>query len=138
MIEQLLKDKRLRLTSFRKEVLQIFVDNDKAVAVSDIEESLKDFDRITLYRTIKSFIEKGLIHEIAMPGDVKKLALCATDCNHDKGTHDHNHIHFQCKICKEVFCVDVPELPKISLPNYQIDEIEIQAHGICAGCGVLT
>ena len=75
MITQLLKGKRLRLTSFRKEVLQVFMDNDKAIAVSDIEDALNDFDRITLYRTIKSFIEKGLIHEIVMPGDVKKLAL---------------------------------------------------------------
>jgi Fur family ferric uptake transcriptional regulator len=134
MIEQLLKDKRLRLTSFRKEVLQIFVDNEKAIAVSDIENSIGEHDRITLYRTIKSFIEKGLIHEIVMPGDVKKLALCATTCNHDKGAHDHNHVHFQCKSCKEVFCVDVPSLPKVELPGYIIDEIEIQARGLCGKC----
>ena len=134
MIEQLLKDKRLRLTSFRKEVLQVFMDNDKAIAVSDIEDALNDFDRITLYRTIKSFIEKGLIHEIVMPGDVKKLALCPTEGHHEAGAHEHSHVHFQCKKCKEIFCVDVPALPKISLPNYQIDEIEIQAHGFCAGC----
>ncbi|MDG0972623.1 MAG: transcriptional repressor [Crocinitomicaceae bacterium] len=134
MITQLLKDKRLRLTSFRKEVLQVFMDNDKAIAVSDIEDALNDFDRITLYRTIKSFIEKGLIHEIVMPGDVKKLALCAVDCNHEEGVHDHSHIHFQCKICKEVFCVDVPSLPNIDLPGYQIDEVEIQVHGVCEKC----
>ncbi len=134
MITQLLKDKRLRLTSFRKEVLQVFMDNDKAIAVSDIEDALNDFDRITLYRTIKSFIEKGLIHEIVMPGDVKKLALCAVDCSHEEGVHDHSHIHFQCKICKEVFCVDVPSLPNIDLPGYQIDEVEIQVHGVCENC----
>jgi Fur family ferric uptake transcriptional regulator len=115
-------------------VLEIFVDNEKAIAVSDIEQALGEHDRITLYRTIKSFIEKGLIHEIVMPGDVKKLALCAVDCNHDEGAHDHNHVHFQCKVCKEVFCVDVPSLPTIELPDFIIDEIEIQAHGVCAGC----
>ena len=121
MITQLLKDKRLRLTSFRKEVLQVFMDNDKAISVSDIEDALNNFDRITLYRTIKSFIEKGLIHEIVMPGDVKKLALCPMECHHEAGAHEHSHVHFQCKKCKEIFCVDVPALPKISLPNYQID-----------------
>jgi len=135
MIEKLLKKKQLRITSFRKEVLQLFVDNEKAIAISDIEVSLGEHDRITLYRTIRSFIEKGLIHEIVMSGDVKKLALCASDCDHKEGLHDHNHIHFQCKTCKEVFCVDVPSLPKIDLPNFQIDEIEIQAHGLCSNCG---
>jgi len=133
-MEQILKNKNLRATPFREEVLEIFLKNQHAISVSYIEEQLNEFDRITLYRTIKSFKKNGVIHEIALPGDVKKLALCDQVCDHDDGLHEHNHIHFQCKICKEVYCVEVDQLPEVKLPEFQIEEIEIQAKGICKNC----
>ena len=60
MIENLLKNKNLRLTPFRKEVLEVFTSSPNAISIGDIEDNLKQFDRITLYRTIKSFIENNL------------------------------------------------------------------------------
>lgn len=134
MKEKILKEKRLRITPFRKEVLQIFIENEHAISAQDIEKSLGEHDRITLYRTIKSFINKGVIHEIVMPGDVKKMALCDPICSHDDGLHEHNHIHFQCKKCEEIYCVEVEKLPNIKLPHFEIDEIEVQARGTCKVC----
>ncbi|MEX2483967.1 MAG: transcriptional repressor [Brumimicrobium sp.] len=131
---KILKEKNLRATPFRKEVLQLFVKNDHAISVQDIENELGEHDRITLYRTIKSFINKGVVHEIVMPGDVKKMALCDPVCSHDDGLHEHNHIHFQCKKCEEVYCVEVNTLPKVTLQNFEIDEVEIQARGTCKAC----
>lgn len=133
-MESILKNKKLRVTPFREEVLEVFLKNQHAISVSLIEEELGDFDRITLYRTIKSFKKNGVIHEIALPGDVKKLALCDQICNHDDGLHEHNHIHFQCKKCEEVYCVEVNQLPEIKLPGFQIEELEVQAKGICENC----
>lgn len=130
----ILRKKKLRATPFRKDVLDIFLKNEHAVSIQDIEDGLKEFDRITLYRTIKSFINKGVIHEIVMPGDVKKLALCDIVCDHDNGLHEHNHIHFQCKKCKEIYCVEIDDLPQLKVPGFIIEEQEIQAKGICAKC----
>lgn len=129
------KQKGIRKTSFRQEVLDVFLRNENAITVSQIEESIGTHDRITLYRTIKTFIEKGLIHEIVMPGDIKKLALCQ-DCDHShehQHSHQHEHVHFHCEKCNEVICVS-NELPAIVLKGYQIDSIEIQAHGVCPKC----
>ena len=131
---KILKSKNLRATPFRKEVLSIFLQNEHAISTQDIEEALGEHDRITLYRTLKSFTKNGVIHEIAMPGDVKKMALCDPVCNHDDGLHEHRHIHFQCKKCEEVYCVEVNEFPSITLPGFQIEELEIQAKGVCAKC----
>lgn len=131
---RLLTDKNIRSTPFRQDVLSIFQKNKNAITVAQIEETLGNHDRITLYRTIKTFIENGLIHEIVMPGDIKKLALCQ-DCHeiHDHHAHQHNHVHFHCKKCNEVSCVD-NELPPVSLQGYKIEFVEIQAHGICPSC----
>lgn len=134
MVEDLLKNKSLRLTNFRKQVLQLFIDKAKSLTISEIEEALTEYDRITLYRTIKSFIKKGLIHEILMPGELKKLALCDVDCLQTNGQHDHKHVHFQCKTCNEVYCVDIPNAPQIVLAGYQIEQLEIQAYGVCIDC----
>ena len=134
MVKTLLKNKKLRFTAFRKEVLDVFLNTPNAVSIGDIEERLKQFDRITLYRTIKSFMEKGLIHEIVMPGDIKKLALCPAECSSVNHVHTGQHIHFRCKMCENIFCLDLHEFPEINIPKFKVDSIEIQGTGTCNIC----
>lgn len=62
----------------------------------------------------------------------KKYALCAEGCGGDDH-HHHDHIHFHCKKCGETFCLET-EVPEIELPNYVIDDVEIQIKGVCQGC----
>lgn len=131
-MKDILKSKNLRITDFRLAVLDIFDKNVNAISMEQIEEELADFDRITLYRTIKTFKEKGLIHEIMMPNNVKKMALCSDHCEEDH--HHHEHVHFQCKSCNEIFCVDVPTFPKLGLKGFTVDKMEIQAFGTCEAC----
>ena len=128
-----LQNKGLRATSFRLAVYEIFIQNDSAISLNYIESKLKNFDRITLYRTLKLFKEKGLIHEITFSNKEKKFALCQEKCT-EANDHSHDHIHFHCDQCKEIFCVDAPEFPKINLEGYSINKIEIQAIGTCQNC----
>ena len=132
----LFSEKNIRKTAFRSKVLNVFRSNENAITIQDIEKGIGLHDRITLYRTIKTFLDKGVIHEIVMPGDIKKLALCQ-DCetDHDHNhAHQHNHIHFHCEKCDEVNCVE-NKIPDLNLKGFQVDSIEIQAHGICVKCG---
>lgn len=131
-MKSLLKAKKLRVTDFRLAVLAIFERHKNAVSVDQIEQELKEFDRITLYRTLKSFKEKGVIHEITMPGNIKKLALCADTCSHED--HSHEHIHFHCNQCNEVFCLEIDNFPKIGIKGFSINQLEVQASGVCGNC----
>jgi len=131
-VEKILKNKKIRTTPFRISVLNIFLNNSNAISIQQIEEELKDFDRITLYRTIKTFIEKGIVHEILMPGDVKKLALCKDKCSDEH--HSHQHVHLKCNQCSDIFCVELDNFPHLHIQGYQIQEIEIQAKGVCKNC----
>ncbi len=132
--EILLKSKGLRVTDFRKEVLQLFIDATNAIDHGFIEQHLGNFDRITLYRTLKTYVESGLIHEIVMPGDIKKLALCKEECKNHDHEHGHQHLHFRCDQCEEVFCLDLPDFPKINYPKFKIKQLEIQGSGVCSNC----
>lgn len=126
----------IRATAFRSQVLEVFQTNENAVTIQDIEKAIGQHDRITLYRTIKTFLDKGIIHEIVMPGDIKKLALCYDCVSSDEKdhSHQHNHIHFHCDKCDEVICVG-NKIPELSLKGFRVDSIEVQAHGICNNCG---
>lgn len=133
-METLLQSKSLRITPFRVAVLGVFKKHKNAIDIAQIEKSLKEFDRITLYRTIKTFIESGLIHEIVMPGDIKKLALCNDDCGNENHEHHHQHLHFKCDKCDEVYCLELASFPKIAYPKFKINSLEIQGSGVCEGC----
>ncbi|WP_166461206.1 Fur family transcriptional regulator [Flavicella sediminum] len=131
-MKNLLRLKKLNETPFRKRVLDIFNKYPYAISMGVIEKELKDYNRITLYRTMKAFVKNGLIHEILMGGEETKFALCKEICSNE--AHQHQHIHFKCKQCNSVTCVEIAKFPVISLPNYKIEELEIQATGVCAAC----
>ena len=133
-MSDLLKRKKISETPFRKEVLAIFASYDNAIPLSIVEKDLKEYNRITLYRTIKIFIEKGIIHEITISGEESNYAICQDKCS--TKDHHHQHIHFKCSSCNKIFCVEVDNIPTIKLPNYKIDQLEIQATGLCQKCNV--
>lgn len=133
-MENLLKSKKISETPFRKEVLAIFSKHTNAIPLSVVEKELKDYNRITLYRTIKIFIEKGIIHEITLSGNETNYAICQEEC--DTFTHSHQHIHFKCKQCEIIFCVEIDRFPTLKLPKYKIEALEIQATGLCRDCNV--
>lgn len=133
-MKDLLRSQGLRVTDFRLAVLKIFEDHKAALSSEEIENQLKDFDRITLYRTLKSFKEKGIIHEIVMPGGTKSMALCAEECHHSDHEHHHEHVHFKCKACDNIFCIDIDSYPQLNLPGFEVDQMEIQLFGTCEAC----
>ena len=131
-MKSLLRQKKLSETPFRLEVLEILEHSRSAVSISFIEKNLKDYNRVTLYRTIKTFVKKGIIHQIAMSDGDLSYALCKETCV--EKTHSHDHVHLKCKECEDVFCVEIGGLPTINLGNHQMDSMEIQAIGTCESC----
>lgn len=130
----ILKSHNLRNTQFRQLVLNVFLKNPSlALSHSDIEEALGDHDRITLYRTLKSFEESGLIHKALDGGNENKFALCQDDC--DEHSHSDDHPHFLCQSCGNTYCLDMLEIPKFQLPaGYKLKEVRLAMSGICDQC----
>lgn len=133
-LNKILASKKVRLTPFRVAVLEIIANCDTAIGLGQIEEELVDFDRVTLYRTIKTFVDQGVIHEITLPGVEKKLALCDHDCQLEEQGHLHQHVHFKCTICEQVYCVELSRFPDIQLEGFDVSSIELNATGVCQKC----
>jgi Fur family transcriptional regulator, ferric uptake regulator len=131
----ILKKAVLKATPMRIEVLSILSSSNFALDNQEIEEKLGTVDRITLYRTLKSFEEKGIIHKITDLSGNAKYAICDHGCL-DNHKHDHHgHVHFHCETCKNTFCVENVIIPQISLPNnYKVTGQNITLTGKCEKC----
>lgn len=132
-IDQVLKRYNLRNTHCRVKILALFIDKDEAMSHADVEDYLStDFDRVTLYRTLKTFLDKGLLHKVLDDTGGLKYALCK-ECTED--SHHHEHVHFKCIKCNKTTCLDKLEVPYLQLPSgYQKHELNLLVQGICPDC----
>lgn len=130
----ILKANNLRVTPVRKDLLEIFITSNSALSNQDIEDKLEEVDRITLYRTLKSFQEKGIIHRAFDGTDIPKYAACSESC--DVHAHHDEHLHFHCSECDNTFCVDEIKIPKLEMPKgFTAQKTNIVVDGICENCG---
>ena len=131
--EQRLTDKHINPTAMRLLVLEVLLNQTSAMSLSDIEKSLEPADRITIYRTLKTFEEKGLIHSIDDGTGSPKYALCIENC--DSNHHHDLHVHFYCTTCKETFCLPDSKIPELSLPvGFSATEMNLVVKGVCITC----
>ncbi|MFT2007208.1 Fur family transcriptional regulator [Pontibacter sp. 13R65] len=132
--QELIKTYGLRNTKCRLDVLDLFLTNDHALAHADIEQTLNDrYDRVTIYRTLYAFKEKGLLHSINDISGAIKYALCQEACTQHQ--HFDNHIHFSCTACNQTFCISEVHIPLMQLPSgYKVDKLHFSAEGLCKAC----
>jgi Fur family transcriptional regulator, ferric uptake regulator len=133
-ISETLKNHQLSITDARKKILGFFLEANCALAHADIElKSGTEFDRVTIYRTLQTFVEKGIIHTIPTTDNSVKYALCKENCV--AGHHHDDHVHFMCDSCGTTYCLDEIIVPKINLPIGFIPvQTDLVVSGICNNC----
>jgi Fur family ferric uptake transcriptional regulator len=136
-VENFLKKINLRVTESRVQILSFFQDQEFALSHADIESALSGkFDRVTIYRTLKSFLEKGLIHKVLDDSGNLKYAICTHSCSPEVAKHQHQHAHFKCAECGLTTCLDEVQIPTVNLPKgFALHESNLLVQGICADCG---
>ena len=133
LIEQQLATKNINPTAMRILVLKHLLSQNTAMSLTDIEKGLAPADRITIYRTIKTFEEKGLVHVIDAGTGLPKYALCPEECGPNE--HHDMHVHFYCLSCKETFCLPDSKIPDMVLPpKFSPHEMNLVVKGICDKC----
>ena len=131
-IQKKLNDKSIRPTAVRMLVYNYLASKTIASSLTDIERFMDQVDRTTLYRTLKTFEEKGVVHQIDDGTGVQKYARCEEDCNCEP---QDLHLHFHCIKCNETQCLTNRKIPHINLPKgFVVKDANLVVKGICDQC----
>ena len=131
-IKELLQKRKLKATSTRLNLLSKMGEHGSAMSHSAIQKKMNPIDRVTLYRTIETLKEKGIIHKVFQANNQTYYAICGNSC--DEHNHLHEHIHFKCLSCNTITCEEIPNNLNIALPNHQIQKVSINIEGTCKKC----
>lgn len=135
-VDSFLKNFHLRKTSCRVDILNIFLDKGNiTVSQSDLEKIIgKKYDRATIYRTLLTFEDSGIIHRVIVQGHGVHFALCDDSCKKN-GQHQHEHVHFKCNKCEKTECLNEVSLSELVLPKgYKKESVNYLVFGTCPRC----
>ncbi|MDD4922415.1 MAG: Fur family transcriptional regulator [Bacteroidales bacterium] len=131
-IEHILASRNIKPTAMRELVLKVLMGKISAINLSELENEFDKADRITLYRTLKTFEEKKLIHTIDDGTGSIKYALCKAGCECEPLDL---HVHFYCTKCNKTFCLTDISIPDIPLPaDFSVESTNMVVKGLCSAC----
>ena len=131
--EDLLREKGIRPTELRKEVLRILFGEGRPLSWKDTFTRFtgKRVNKVSLYRTLSLLEEKGLVHKIL--GTDGAWHYCAHIIEGKKCPG--NHPHFLCLACGRMICLSDQALPTVQVPEGCVVEgKQLLAYGHCPSC----
>ena len=132
--ELILSKSGISKTKFRTNLLNLFISSNKSLSVEEIMDFFENsINKVTVYRSLDSFENKGIIHKVPDSNNHKRYSLCNDQCN----INSHNHGHFICYSCSQTFCLDNIKSPDLTnLKEYDIKELKLIIEGYCKECRV--
>lgn len=143
-IEQVLRNKGIRPTAIRMDILSLLTQSKRAYLSSELERAFDHaLDRVSLYRCLLTLTDAGLVHK-----HIDTKGVCwyyvtsvetapkdetPTDQSANMGTDDYPH--FKCNQCETV--VSLPKLPEeylAQIRQYQLDNLRLLGEGTCDDC----
>ncbi|PWH85026.1 Fur family transcriptional regulator [Brumimicrobium oceani] len=131
-IESELNKREIRPTAMRMIVLRYFLEEKNCTSLTELEEKFDHADKSTLFRTLTTFEQKGLIHRIEDGTGFTKFGLCTEDCD---CSFDFQHYHFHCINCNETFCLKSLKPQSLNLPKgFMVQSANLVLKGHCSNC----
>jgi len=132
-IDKILNQKAVRITPMRQFLLEFFVQEQKPFGLTALEKVFLKAERTTIYRTLKTFEEKGIVHCIENGATEVKYALCKEHCTEKQ--HIDQHPHFHCVVCQQTICLESVLIPSVHLPEgFEVKKLEMTIKGRCNDC----
>jgi len=125
----LLKEKSIKITPQRIEILQFLDMNRTHPTVDEIYTKLKEnnpsLSKTTVYNSAETLSKHGIIQSITITGNEIRYDF-----------EQSMHHHFLCKRCGEITDIDVscPNLGSILKCGHQVNEVHGYFKGICSKC----
>jgi Fur family ferric uptake transcriptional regulator/Fur family zinc uptake transcriptional regulator len=132
-LRALLKLAGLKVTPVRMEILDYLVKAGHPLSHAEIHSALPDMDRVTIYRTLTSFTEADIAHQIQGLDGTWRFCAHERDSEGCPG----NHPHFLCESCGRMFCLLDQHMPRVDVREDDIVKSkQFVLYGLCAECAV--
>jgi Fur family transcriptional regulator, ferric uptake regulator len=132
---KLLEGVGLRRTIAREVILRHLAGASRPLSHPEILRKLQgdgSFDRVTVYRTLGTLQEAGLLHRIQGTDGAWRFCVHRSQAS---GRCAGNHIHFLCSRCDQMTCLPEQTLPWVTAPaGATIHSKQLVVHGHCAAC----
>ena len=129
-VNYLLKKSGLSITPLRKEVLAFLLENEVS-SLYDIKKNIKEFDRVTLYRTIKVLIKFKIIKELSFEN--KKFFSLNRNINKSSDSFEQS-VYFYCMYCNNLTFLNNKIISFDITPDYEVHQSESIISGKCNLC----
>lgn len=117
-LELIIKNKNIRLTVAREELLTMLIEQNKPICYEDIKNKIK-MDKATFYRNIAKFVDEGIVNSFES-NDKKSYFEFKLD----------THPHFICNYCNKIKCIDA--LEPIIIDKLIVESVILK--GRCEDC----
>jgi Fur family ferric uptake transcriptional regulator len=120
----------LRATPARVAVMNCLIEARRALTHAEVEQLLGPdaIDRVTLYRTLDSFAEAGLVAKTIGADRVARFVPIAP------GDHT-RHPHFTCNDCGRLYCLPARAPRGDFVPEgFEVDHVDLNVRGRCPEC----
>lgn len=131
---EILTQHAVRKTDTRIQVLEVLFKYEHALTYSTLEKELgNSFDKVTLYRTLHTFEQAGIVHVVPeKAGGETKFVLSRFSFQNNPHTEP---IYFTCQVCQHVYCLDNVPTPQLDYSgDFDITSLSISASGVCKNC----
>lgn len=129
---EMLKAAKLYSTRGRVAILKVLMKADKPLSQDQIAQrsGKKRFDKVTIYRTLESLLNVGLVHKAFVDKRASHFEL-AHNC-----TEHQCHPHFTCTNCGETHCLTGISVPMAKSPHrgFIIHRQQVRLEGLCPEC----
>lgn len=129
---RMLKDTKLYCTEARVAILEALMQAARPLRQDQIvpQSAEKTFNKVTVYRTLESLVEAGLVHRV-FTQDRAWLFELADHCSEKQC-----HPHFTCTSCGITLCLTDISLPmaRIADKGFVVSRQQVRLEGLCPTC----
>jgi Fur family ferric uptake transcriptional regulator len=131
-IDRTLKAAKLRRTQARASILNVLLAAKKPLNQAQIAKKIAKQrpNKVTIYRTLKSLIDAGLVHQAFLRERTRHFEL-AHNCSEKQC-----HPHFFCTNCGDTSCLIDIKVPMVSAEHrgFLINRQQVHLEGLCPNC----
>lgn len=136
----------IKPTANRIMVAQAIAEAGRPVCLTELEDILETVDKSNIFRALTLFRENRLVHTIEDETGALHYEMCHGHCHcqdecdghchcHDFDSDDDLHVHFFCRVCHRMTCLESLPIPSVSLPDgFEAASASFIIKGVCPDC----